>query len=65
LKKTLHRNTAGGVAQGEGPEFKYLSIGKKCEKVSSILPFKQDVRSVNNHRDVSSQGLTRTYWQKP
>jgi hypothetical protein len=28
-QKTLHKNRAGGVAQGEGPEFKPQYWGKK------------------------------------
>jgi hypothetical protein len=29
LKNTLHKNRAGGVAQGEGPEFKSQYLKKK------------------------------------
>jgi hypothetical protein len=29
LEKTLHKNRAGGVAQGEGPEFKPQCYKKK------------------------------------
>jgi hypothetical protein len=32
LKKTLHKNKAGGVVQGEGPEFKPQYHKKKKEK---------------------------------
>jgi hypothetical protein len=28
LKKTLHKSRAGGVAQGEGPDFKYHKKNK-------------------------------------
>jgi hypothetical protein len=32
LKKTLHKNKAGGVVQGEGPEFKPQYHKKKRKK---------------------------------
>jgi hypothetical protein len=32
LKKTLHKNRDGGVAQGEGPEFKPQHCKKKKKK---------------------------------
>jgi hypothetical protein len=40
LKKTLHKNRAAGVAQGEGPEFKpqYHKKERKKEKISDCDP---------------------------
>jgi hypothetical protein len=38
LKKTLHKNRAGGVAQGEGPEFKPQYCKKKSlSKIYHVL----------------------------
>jgi hypothetical protein len=36
LEKTLHKNKAGGMAQGEGPEFKpqYRQTNKQTNKYS-------------------------------
>jgi hypothetical protein len=34
-RKTLHKNRAGGVAQGEGPEFK----PKYCKKINNERSF--------------------------
>jgi hypothetical protein len=39
LEKTHHKNRAGGVAQGEGPEFKpQYHKKKKFKEISSPLP---------------------------
>jgi hypothetical protein len=42
-RKTLHKNRAGGVAQGEGPEFKLQYSKKKkkeyCSNISLIIRF--------------------------
>jgi hypothetical protein len=44
-RKTLHKNRAGGMAQGEGPEFKpkyckEKTIEKKMDSVDSSLPIR-------------------------
>jgi hypothetical protein len=41
LKKTLHKNKAGGVAQGEGPEFK-PQYQKKKKANPTILVTKEN-----------------------
>jgi hypothetical protein len=38
LKKTLHKNRAGGVAQGEGPEFKFQT-GKENNNKNHLTLF--------------------------
>jgi hypothetical protein len=36
-QKTLHKNRAGGVAQGEGPEFKPQCLKKICNELKRVL----------------------------
>jgi hypothetical protein len=47
LKKILHKKRAGGVAQGEGPEFKpqYCKKKKKKKKKGLILVIQETERS--------------------
>jgi hypothetical protein len=38
-QKTFHKNRAGGVAQGEGPEFKPKYCKKKKKKTTELVQF--------------------------
>jgi hypothetical protein len=46
LKKTHHKNRAGGVVQGEGPEFKSQYCKKKVIKRLRIKRINYDKSSV-------------------
>jgi hypothetical protein len=43
LKNPITKNWAGGVAQGEGPEFKSQYCKKKKEKAPSTLAFPEQL----------------------
>jgi hypothetical protein len=36
LENTHHKNRAGGMAQGAGPEFKSQYLKKKCSSILAI-----------------------------
>jgi hypothetical protein len=57
LEKTLHKNKTGGVAQGEGPEFKPSTRERERERETDILTVNTFISFVRKRRRYGRQKL--------
>jgi hypothetical protein len=58
LQKTLHKNRAGGVAQGESPEFKLQYCQKKKKGNSCLITATRACLREFTRSKISSSGYT-------